>query len=282
MKILIFGAEGMLGKDMVCILSERHQVVGRDINHLDIRGQDRVREEIGTVQPDVVINAAAYTDVDGCESHKEMAFSINAEGTRNIALGCLKTGARMIHLSTDYVFDGSSPIPYREEDPPNPINIYGASKREGESYIEKNLTNYLLIRTAWLYGVHGKNFVKAILRQAAEKKELRVVNDQRGSPTFTKDLIWGIMRLIDTDVTGKVHVTNSGSCTWFEFAKGILKEKGIRDVQVVPISSHDLGRAAKRPANSLLDCSMFEKLTGARMRPWEEALSEYLCPFSRE
>jgi dTDP-4-dehydrorhamnose reductase len=223
-----------------------------------------------------LLNAAAYTDVDGCESKKETAFAVNAEGARNVALACAAIGGRMIHLSTDYVFDGSSRTPYREEDLPNPLNVYGASKLQGERFIQEILESHLIVRTEWLYGRHGKNFVDTILRHAEQQKEIRVVDDQRGSPTFAKDLSFALERLIEIKAGGILHVTNSGSCTWFEIARQILRDKGYDHVQVIPISSEELARPAKRPANSVMDCRRYEKLTGRMMRTWQEALQEYL------
>ena len=214
--------------------------------------------------------------MDGCESQREISFAVNAEGARNVALACAATHAWMIHLSTDYVFDGSSQTPYREEDLPNPLNIYGTSKLQGERYIQEILENYLIIRTEWLYGRYGKNFVDTILKMAEEQKELRVVNDQRGSPTFTKDLSFALERLMEIEARGILNVTNSGSCTWFEFARQILREKGYNQVRVIPISSQDLARPARRPAYSVMDCRKYEQLTGRKMRPWEEAIKEYL------
>jgi len=277
MKVLVFGARGMLGKDLVPALSVKHQVLARDIEDLDIADQQRVQKEIETLRPQVVVNAAAYTDVDGCEAKRELAFSVNAEGARNIAAGCAASNARMIHLSTDYVFDGTSSAPYREEDPPNPLNVYGASKLQGERQIREVLENHLIIRTEWLFGRHGKNFVDTILRLAAQQEELRVVNDQRGAPTFTKDLSWAIEKLLEKEVKGILHITNSGSCTWYEFARQILIEKKIDHVSIVPISSAALTRPAERPANSVFDFHRFENLLGQKMRTWEEALKEYLA-----
>lgn len=277
MKVLVFGARGMLGKDLVPALSVKHQVLARDIEDLNIADQQRVQKEIETLRPQVVVNAAAYTDVDGCEAKRELAFSVNAEGARNIAAGCAASNARMIHLSTDYVFDGTSSAPYREEDPPNPLNVYGASKLQGERQIREVLENHLIIRTEWLFGRHGKNFVDTILRLAVQQEELRVVNDQRGAPTFTKDLSWAIEKLLEKEAKGILHITNSGSCTWYEFARQILIEKKIDHVSIVPISSAALTRPAKRPANSVLDFHRFENLLGQKMRTWEEALKEYLA-----
>jgi dTDP-4-dehydrorhamnose reductase len=276
LKVLVLGAGGMLGKDLVPILSVKGQVWARDIDDFDITDPKRVQREVEALQPQVLVNAAAYTDVDGCESRKELAFAVNAEGARNVARACAAIGGRMIHLSTDYVFDGSSRIPYREESLPNPLNIYGSSKLQGERYIQEILENHLIIRTEWLYGRHGKNFVDTIVRHAGQQKELRVVDDQRGSPTFTKDLSFALERLIGIEVRGILHVTNSGSCTWFEFARQILREKGYDHVQVIPISSEELSRPARRPASSVMDCQRYEKLTGRKMRPWKEAIKEYL------
>lgn len=274
---MVLGAQGMLGKDLVPILSAENHVFDRDIGDFDITDQKRVQKEIEALHPQIVINAAAYTDVDGCESKRELAFSVNSEGPRNVAMGCIAAKAKMIHLSTDYVFDGSSKIPYREEDPPAPLNVYGSSKLQGERNIQETLKDYLIIRTAWLYGRHGKNFVDTILWQSGQQNELRVVNDQRGTPTFTKDLSSAIKRLIRTEARGILHITNSGSCTWFEFARQILQEESHpnRDIQVIPISSGELARPARRPAYSVLNCGRYEQLTGSRMRPWEEALKEY-------
>ena len=276
MKVLVLGAGGMLGKDLVPILSVKGQVWARDIDDFDITDRKGVQREVEALRPQVLVNAAAYTDVDGCESRKELAFTVNAEGARNVALACAAIGGRMIHLSTDYVFDGSSRIPYREEDHPNPLNIYGSSKLQGERYIQEILANHLIIRTEWLYGRHGKNFVDTIVRHAGQQKELRVVDDQRGSPTFTKDLSFALESLIGIEARGILHVTNSGSCTWFEFARQILREKGYDHVQVIPISSEELARPARRPAYSVMNCQRFEKLTGRKMRAWKEAIKEYL------
>ncbi len=276
MKVLVLGAGGMLGKDLVPILSVKGQVWARDIDDFDITDPKMVQREVEALQPQVLVNAAAYTDVDGCESRKELAFAVNAEGARNVARACAAIGGRMIHLSTDYVFDGSSRIPYGEENLPNPLNIYGSSKLQGERYIQEILENHLIIRTEWLYGRHGKNFVDTIVRHAGQQKELRVVDDQRGSPTFTKDLSFALERLIGIEARGILHVTNSGSCTWFEFARQILREKGYDHVQVIPISSEELSRPARRPVSSVMDCRRYEKLTGRKMRPWKEAIKEYL------
>ncbi|HXZ36333.1 MAG TPA: dTDP-4-dehydrorhamnose reductase [Thermodesulfobacteriota bacterium] len=278
MKILIIGARGMLGRDLQPILSPRHEVIGTDLDELDITRPGKLREALDSLRPDVVINLAAVTDVDGCESQRERAFLVNAHGALEVARGCAATGARLIHLSTDYVFDGTSPVPYTEEILPRPLNVYGESKLLGERGVQETGGNYLILRTAWLYGQHGKNFVDTILRLSSQQEEIRVVNDQRGSPTYTRDLSRAIELLLKREERGVLHVTNSGSCTWFEFAGKILALKNPRDprVRLLPISSAELGRPAKRPANSVLDCSKFEIIAGWKMRRWEECLKEYI------
>jgi dTDP-4-dehydrorhamnose reductase len=278
MKVLLIGALGMLGRDLQPILSDRHEVIGRDIPDLDITDPVQAEKEIRLLRPEAVINAAAFTDVDGCESQRERAFSVNADGAGHVARGCRSAGSRLIHLSTDYVFDGTSQVPYSEEAAPNPINVYGESKLQGEKAVQESGGNHLILRTAWLYGKHGKNFVDTILRLASQQEELRVVDDQRGSPTFTRDLSRAIARLLDKEARGILHVTNSGSCTWFEFARKILEmRRPLNDrLRLIPISSGELARLAPRPANSVLDCSRFEKLTGSKMKGWEEAIQAYL------
>ena len=279
MKILIIGAGGMLGRDLQPILSLRHEVIGTDCHDLDITQIRPTRDAIDSLRPDVVINLAAITDVDGCESQKERAFAVNAQGALHVARGCAAAGARLIHLSTDYVFDGTSRDPYTEEAQPRPLNVYGKSKLLGERGVQEAGGDSLILRTAWLYGRYGKNFVDTILRLSSEQDEIRVVNDQRGSPTCTRDLSRAIEELLGRGENGIMHVTNSGSCTWFEFAGKILaiKTPGDHPVRLLPISTAELGRPAKRPANSVLDCSKFENITGWKMRSWEESLREYLA-----
>jgi dTDP-4-dehydrorhamnose reductase len=282
MRILLIGARGMLGRDLQPILSYRHEVIGKDIEDLDITDSKQVQKQVETLQPQTVINAAAFTDVDGCESQKYLAFKVNAEGAGHVARACRKADARLIYLSTDYVFDGTSRVPYSEEALPNPINVYGESKLQGEKAVQEAEGKHLILRTAWLYGKYGKNFVDTILRMASQQKELRVVDDQQGSPTFTRDLSQAIAQFLEKDVRGILHVTNSGSCSWFEFAQKILETKGIPGwkTRVIPISSRQLNRPARRPSNSVLDCSRFKDLTGNTMRPWEEALGDYLSEIS--
>ncbi len=277
MKVLVTGAKGMLGTDLVaCLASRGHRVVGVDVDELDITRRREVVREVTRLRPDVLINAAAYTDVDGSETNEELAFRVNAEAVENLARACLEAGCRLIHISTDYVFDGKKEGSYREDDLPRPVGVYGRSKWEGEKRLRGILPEACVIRTAWLYGKAGKNFVKAILAQAERKGTLRVVDDQRGSPTYTRDLAAALATSAELGLTGTYHVTNRGACTWLEFARTILDLAGRRDVEVLPISTAELGRPAPRPANSVLDVGKFEAATGLLLPPWQEALADYL------
>jgi dTDP-4-dehydrorhamnose reductase len=276
MRILILGHRGMLGSALFGRLSPRHDVTGKDADAFDIVSESDCRRVIGDIGPDVVINAAAYTDVDGAEEKKELCFAVNAEGVRNVALGCRPGGIKIVHFSTDYVFDGMKEAPYREEDPRCPLNVYGEAKLAGEHYLQQNSEHYLLIRSAWMYGRQGKHFVTTILDKARENGRLEIVNDQRGSPTYAKDLAAAVERLLTGGHTGVFHVTNRGSCTWYEFTLKILACAGIRDVPVTPVTSDRLSRAARRPRNSVLNCTKFIEATGKAMRPWQLALEDYM------
>ena len=204
----------------------------------------------------------AYTDVDGCELDEKKAFAINAEGMRHVALGALRCGAKVVYLSTDYIFDGEKREPYLENDPPNPLNIYGRSKWKGEQYVQRLAEDGLIVRTQWLYGKYGNNFVTSILRQAKEKKVLSIVNDQIGSPTYTVDLSKAISILIRCDARGIFHVANSDLCSWYTFGQAILKLSGMEGVKVIPISSKELDRKAVRPSYSVLNTQKLKQETG--------------------
>jgi dTDP-4-dehydrorhamnose reductase len=275
MKVLVTGAAGMLGRDLVPILATRHEVVESDIDRFDITDPAACLDFVALHKPEVVVNLAAYTAVDDCESHPDLAFRVNAEGPGHLARACERIGSRMVHISTDYVFDGRSQRPWREEDRPMPKSAYGKSKHLGEIRVTQEAARFAIVRTAWLYGPHGKNFVEAILRQAEEKDALSVVDDQRGSPTYTVDLAMGLEALIDRGLRGVYHITNSGETTWFGFALRILSEAGI-ERKAVPITTEQLARPAVRPLYSVLDISKFERATGMRMRPWEEGLGDYM------
>lgn len=272
---MVLGAAGMLGTDVVRVLADAHQVLPRTRNDWDITDPMACRADITAIKPDVVINCAAFTKVDDCESRPDKAFLVNGEAVKHIAGACQAVKSRLIQISTDYVFDGAKNAPYREEDTPNPINVYGRSKLKGEEYALK-IEGSLVIRTSWLYGRNGPNFVDTILRLAKEKKALTVVDDQFGSPTYTPDLAKAIARLVQKELTGIVHVTNSGICSWYELAGEILKITGKKDVFVAAIKTAGLNRPANRPQFSALDNSRYVSITGQPLRPWPEALAEYL------
>jgi dTDP-4-dehydrorhamnose reductase len=283
-RILVIGAKGMLGRDLMGLLDASlsdDEVIGWDIEEIDIRKRDESVTKIETLRPGIVIHVAAYTDVDGCESDKERAFAVNAEGTRHVALAASTCCAKMVYLSTDYVFNGEKGEPYLESDPPRPLNVYGHSKLKGEQYVQEGVKDFLIIRTQWLYGPFGKNFVDSILRQAGEKKTLSIVDDQTGSPTYTVDLAKAISGLIQFNAGGIFHVVNSDLCTWYTFGQAILNLSGVSQVRVIPISSKELGRLAARPSYSVLSCRKLQKETGLTMRPWSEALKDYLSTYRR-
>ena len=276
MKILLLGHKGMLGSDLLLHLKREHEIIGLDKDEIDITSVSECQRAINENTPDVVINAVAYTDVDGCEKAKDECFAVNAEAVKNIAESCREKNIRIIHFSTDYVFDGNSNEPYKEDSICNPINIYGASKLAGEIYLQKLVDNYILIRTEWLYGRNGSNFVRTILEKVRTTDKLEVVDDQIGSPTYTRDLAAAVDLLIDGNITGIFHITNRGSCSWFQFTQKILQEAGITGVQVLPIKSAKLRRAAKRPHYSVLSMQKFISATGKAMQPWQLALQDYL------
>lgn len=274
MKILVTGAKGMLGTALTAAL-KRYDTTGLGKDALDITDKKAVEIAVEIYKPDVVINSAAFTKVDECESKADLAFLVNAEGPKNLALACKNRGMRLIHISTDYIFDGTKTAPYKEDDKVNPLSVYGRSKLAGEENIKALLDNHLIVRTQWLYGENGPDFVETIIRIAKDKDELRVVNDQQGCPTYTKDLALAVKILIEKGCRGTYHVANSGACTWYEFALEILKLKGL-DKRVIPITTEDIARLAKRPLNSILSCEKLERDTGFVFRHWQEALGEYL------
>lgn len=268
----------MLGKE---ILSQHDRdstlkFVGVDRKYFDVGVLDSINEVFTTLKPDIVIHTAAYTNVDGCETNKEKAYKINHIGTKNVALVCERLGIRLIYISTDYVFDGKKKEPYKEDDSTNPLNVYGDSKLKGEDEIQNILEDFIVVRTSWLYGREGNNFVKTILRLLDEKEIIEVADDQIGTPTYTKDLASALIRLLKIDYKGILHLTNSGLCSWFHFAKKIneLAKKGKK---IVPITGEQLGRPAVRPMYSVLDNSKASSLLNGYLRTWDDAITEFFC-----
>ncbi|WP_239525072.1 dTDP-4-dehydrorhamnose reductase [Methanosarcina mazei] len=258
-KTLIIGSSGMLGSDLCKTFPDAVKLTHHD---LDITDREQVIESILKIKPDVVINAAAYTNVDGCEDNKELAFQVNGYGPGYIAEACARAGAKLVHFSTDYVFNGSKKE-YVESDIPDPINVYGDSKLLGEKKIIENMDDYRIVRISWLFGIHGKNFVETMLKLSGEMDTVKVVNDQFGKPTYTMDLASKVKEIIELD-PGIYHITNDGICSWYEFASSIIDN-------VIPCTSEEFPRKAKRPKYSVLVNTKTEP-----MRHWREALKTYL------
>jgi dTDP-4-dehydrorhamnose reductase len=270
--ILVVGANGMLGRDLMELLEG--DVRGVDIDEIDITSLESVERMLKTRPPKVVVNAAAYTDVDGCEANRELAMQVNGEGVAHLALVTREIGAKLVQVSTDYVFDGGKGSPYLEDDPPAPLSVYGESKYAGELNARLN-PDHLIVRTQWLYGLNGKNFVETMLRLGSEKPELAVVDDQIGSPTWTVDLSLAIRALVTKGCRGTYHAANGGFCSWNDFARAIFAEAGMT-VTVNPLTTEQLGRPAPRPRYSTLDCGKLAQDADFRPQPWREALHTYL------
>ena len=280
MKILVTGCNGQLGREIVKQLeikktkSEYIEVFKCDKESLDISNFEEVNTYILEKKPDVVINCAAFTNVDLSEDEVDLAYKINSLGSKNLAIASEKVKSKLVYISTDYVFKGDKKTPYKEDDTTNPISVYGKSKLLGEEYTKNFCSRYFIIRTAWLYG-DGNNFVKTMLRLSEGKKEINVVNDQIGSPTSTKDLAVCVLNLINTEYYGTYHGTNNGFCSWYEFAKKIFKIKNI-DIKVNPITSDKFLSKVNRPSYSVLDNFMLKLIDLDNFRHWEDALKEYL------
>lgn len=275
MKILITGSNGMLGYDLINVLDGKHDLILTTSKILDITNKKQTIEYICNAKPDIVINSAAYTDVDGCEENQELAYSVNGEGVRNLALACKEVDCPLVHISTDYVFDGSATEPIQEDGEIGPISIYGKSKLMGEEAIQEILDKYFIIRTAWLYGINGRNFPKTMLELAENHSELTVVYDEVGTPTYTADLASGIGELIETDYYGIYHLTNSGSCSWCEFSKYIFEIAG-KDVKVIPVTASEFARPAPRPSYSVLKNKNWIDNGFKPLRDYKEAIKEYI------
>ena len=287
MKIVITGSKGQLGTQLQKILKDGFSEIGAiaedykncevlpiDIDELDITDKTAVCQFISANKPDVVINCAAMTNVDACETEFEIAMKVNAIGPRNLAIACSEIGAKLIHVSTDYVFGGTGTVPYREWDICNPQSVYGASKYLGEQYVREFCDKYFIVRTSWLYGYIGKNFVKTMVRLGRSRDSISVVNDQRGNPTNAEDLAHHLLKLAVSEQYGVYHCTGEGECTWYDFACKIMQEFGI-DCKVNPCTSDEFPSPTKRPEFSSLDNLMLKCTVGNEMRNWEEALSVY-------
>lgn len=276
MKVIITGAKGQLGKELLKQFNEKYkyEIIDTDRSILDITNMENVNTFIYEKSPDVVINCAAHTAVDLCETDIENAYKINALGPRNLAIACEKIGAKFVQVSTDYVLDGNATMPIKEDEITNPNSIYGKSKLMGENFTKQFCSKYFIIRTAWLYG-EGNNFVRTMLKLSETHSELNVVDDQIGSPTSTVDLAKVIISLIHTEYYGIYHATCEGQCSWYDFAKKIFEIKNI-DIKINPVTSNEFKRAAPRPKYSVLDNFMLKLVGLNSFRQWEDALKEYL------
>jgi dTDP-4-dehydrorhamnose reductase len=275
MKIIVIGSRGMLGTDLMQVLAPRNPL-GLDLPEMDITDSRRCLRRIEELNPAVIVNAAAMTDVDYCESHEKEALKVNGEGAGNLAAAAQATGARMVHFSTDYIFDGACKGGYREEDSPGPLSAYGRSKLRGEELVRSLCREHLIVRTSWLFGCHGKNFIRTILNAAGSGQPLRVVDDQCGSPTYSRDLAQRTVTLLDAECRGVYHVTNSGTCSWYELALHSFEcaAKEVPAIQAVP--TREFPRPAPRPAYSILANARMQREGFPELRPWQEAVCEYI------
>jgi len=270
MRIFILGANGMLARALINELSDEDLFLG-DLPDFDLTKFDDLEEKISALKPEVIINAAAYTNVDGCETDQNVCLEVNGEAVGNLAKIAKKLGSILVHFSTDYVFDGKNKEGYKEDGAVAPLNMYGQSKALGEKLLQKNCEQYYLIRSAWLYGLNGKNFVDTIIDLSTKQQVIKVVNDQVGSPTYAKDLAQAVHQLIvDKKPFGIYHRTNDGKCSWYDFALAVKKIKNF-SAEIEAITTQEMPRPATRPSNSVLINTKLPAL-----RSWQDALTEYL------
>jgi dTDP-4-dehydrorhamnose reductase len=274
MRVTVFGASGLLGQDLVLELSSE-QLTALSSKDADLRDHSRVRQLIRDSRPDWIILSATYTDVDGCESNRDLAFAVNCEGAVNVAEAARETGSRLMFLSTDYVFDGAKRSPYETSDARNPISVYGESKARAEERLLEILPEVCVVRTSWLFGHGRKCFPATILKLASTRPEISVVNDQRGSPTFTRDLAGALVQLCRASAHGIVHVTNSGNCTWYDFATETVRASRM-PTKVKPVTTVEFPRPARRPAYSVLSPDSLHAYN-IHMPEWPDALQRYIA-----
>ncbi|MBE0604131.1 MAG: dTDP-4-dehydrorhamnose reductase [Deltaproteobacteria bacterium] len=276
-RALITGGRGLLGKEVAKVFRRRgFEVRETDLSELDVTSPAACREAVSGYLPEVVIHCAAYTAVDRAESEAEAAFAVNEAGTRNVAVACRESGALMVTFGSDYVFDGTLDRPYREDDPVRPLSVYGKSKLAAEEALRESGCDHLLVRTQWLYGPGGKNFIQTILDKARQGATLKVASDQTGCPTLTKDLAEAVLRLVEAGARGTVHFSNEGETTWFYLARFVLKGEEFSSVPLLPAATRDLPYPAPRPAYSVLSKEKYRGITGESPRPWDEAVKEFL------
>ncbi|KLV22061.1 MULTISPECIES: dTDP-4-dehydrorhamnose reductase [Niallia] len=282
MKILVTGYSGQLGYDVVLEGKKRgFDMIGVGHKELDITQEEQVRNYIHTVKPDVVIHCAAYTAVDNAEDNKDVCFDVNVNGTKYLAASAKSVDAKFIYISTDYVFEGTGTEPFTEEDAANPVGYYGITKYEGEKAVQSLLDNYFIVRISWVFGINGNNFIKTMLRLAETRKELNVVGDQYGSPTYTFDLAKLLLDMAETEKYGVYHASNEGFTTWADFAKEIFQVAG-KAVKVNSITTEEYPTKAVRPKNSRMSKDKLEKNGFTRLPAWQDALTRYIAELQEE
>jgi len=275
-RLLITGGLGLLGKEVEAVFRDRAEVRSTDLEELDVTNPAACHREVDGFRPDVVIHCAAYTAVDRAESDAALASLLNVEGTRNVARACRERGALMVTFGTDYIFDGTSKRPYREEDPANPLSVYGKTKWAAEQALREEGVDHLLVRAQWMFGPAGKNFIRTILEKARRGETLRVVSDQVGCPTYSRDLAGAVRKLLEAGARGTVHFSSEGETSWFGLARHVLQRCGLPTEALFAAKTRDLPYPAPRPAYGVLSKEKYRAITGVSPRPWEEAVGEYL------
>ncbi len=277
MKVLVTGINGQLGHDVMGELKKRgHEAVGVDIEEMDITDAECVKRVMTQTAPEAVIHCSAYTAVDRAEEEVELCRQVNAEGTKNVAEVCAGLDCKLLYLSTDYIFSGEGERPWEPGDEPDPLNIYGLTKFEGEQEIKSRMDKYFILRISWVFGVNGNNFIKTMLRLGRENGAVRVVDDQIGSPTYTYDLAVLLVDMIETEKYGEYHASNEGTCSWYEFAKEIFSAAGMNEVEVTPVSSEEFPAKAKRPKNSRMSKEKLVKNGFNKLPSWQDAVKRYV------
>lgn len=277
MKVLVTGINGQLGHDVIRELEKRgHEAVGVDIEEMDITDAACVRRVMTRTVPEAVIHCSAYTAVDRAEEEVELCRRVNAEGTKNVAEVCAELDCKLLYLSTDYIFSGEGERPWEPGDEPDPLNVYGLTKYEGEQEIKSRINKFFIVRISWVFGVNGNNFIKTMLRLGRENGAVRVVDDQIGSPTYTYDLAVLLVDMIETEKYGEYHATNEGVCSWYEFAKEIFAVAGMSEVEVTPVSSEEFPVKAKRPKNSRMSKEELIKNGFNKLPSWQDAVKRYV------
>lgn len=277
MKVLVTGINGQLGHDVMGELKKRgHEAVGVDIEEMDITDAECVKRVMTQTAPEAVIHCSAYTAVDRAEEEVELCRRVNAEGTKNVAEVCAELDCKLLYLSTDYIFSGEGERPWEPGDEPDPLNVYGLTKYEGEQEIKSRINKFFIVRISWVFGVNGNNFIKTMLRLGRENGAVRVVDDQIGSPTYTYDLAVLLVDMIETEKYGEYHATNEGVCSWYEFAKEIFAAAGMSEVEVTPVSSEEFPVKAKRPKNSRMSKEELVKNGFNKLPSWQDAVKRYV------